>query len=88
MTMVDDDIAVYAERLLVRHPNKTYAAGRICKTSRCRTILSIYNVGPWCSVHESVERKLRPWKASDFLRGTDQSGLPAAPATVPSETDT
>lgn len=36
---------------------RTYKPGRVCEHKKCATILSIYNPGMKCSVHESKMTK-------------------------------
>ncbi len=45
---------VYVDRVdSVMHRPHPHAAGRTCRAPGCHTILSIYNPGSHCSVHES-----------------------------------
>jgi hypothetical protein len=51
-----DDRGVMADRLTsYDHPTKQYAKGRTCREPGCRTRLSIYNDGDYCSLHLPVE---------------------------------
>ena len=52
-----------------RRPSETYRRGRRCDEPGCRTVLSIYNPGHYCAVHESrILRHLRDWETSDARR--------------------
>jgi len=44
--------SVGAEGIHSGEPSKTFKSGRICATPDCRTVLSIYNSGNYCSLHE------------------------------------
>ena len=35
-----------------------YGSGRICLAPGCGTLLSTYNPGPWCSLHDTVASPL------------------------------
>jgi hypothetical protein len=37
------------------HPAKQYGRGRTCQEPGCRTKLSIYNDGTYCSLHLPIE---------------------------------
>jgi hypothetical protein len=37
------------------HPAKQYGRGRTCQEPGCRTKLSIYNDGAYCSLHLPIE---------------------------------
>jgi hypothetical protein len=51
-----DERAVSGERVTsYDHATKQYPKGRTCREPHCRTRLSIYNDGDFCSLHEPVE---------------------------------
>ena len=54
MTTMLDDLppGVPGWRIEQRYPNLTYPAGRICSVESCSTLLSRYNSGDVCGVHE------------------------------------
>lgn len=33
-------------------PSRSFDDGRVCRDSGCRTVLSVYNSGDFCSVHQ------------------------------------
>lgn len=37
-----------------QRPSKAFKAGRVCRQSGCRTVLSIYNDGAFCYQHEPM----------------------------------
>ena len=32
-------------------PPRTFEAGRVCRDEACITVLSVYNKGPFCTIH-------------------------------------
>jgi hypothetical protein len=59
MSHVDDEM-VGGERLGAHlAPVKAHAAGRVCAADGCSTILSVYNGGERCAVHDFRHGVLR-----------------------------
>jgi hypothetical protein len=52
VTITVDDLALFVPPAL--HRNRTYPLGRICQD--CTTVLSRYNPGDLCAVHQRVRR--------------------------------
>ena len=53
MTIEIDDVMMGGERLgPPMTPVRTYPARRVCAATGCKTVLSIYNSGSCCAVHD------------------------------------
>ncbi|MGI8794593.1 MAG: hypothetical protein ACR2H3_15700 [Acidimicrobiales bacterium] len=49
-TLVGHAIANGSDR-----PSRSFKRGRVCEEDDCRTILSMYNNGSFCSLHQPME---------------------------------
>ena len=51
------------------HPTKRYPADRVCASSECQTVLSMYNSRAYCWVHDVTRRKaVSEWKRSPISK--------------------
>lgn len=63
---VSEDDVTFGERLGgAARPVRSFGIGRVCKNPACKTWLSRYNPGEYCSVHSSLDdlRMARRWSA-------------------------
>jgi hypothetical protein len=50
-----DDRSLSGERITsTEQPSRRYKPGRVCEEPGCRTKLSIYNDGQFCSLHQPM----------------------------------